>query len=113
MVYISMPRGDLHSVVFPIIDEYGNIADVEITEIYFTVKNAYNLSTVLFQKKLSTGQIQLTSAGYRLNINPEDTNSLSFGVYAFDVELVGPGLKQTTIGQLTLTPEATWAENEG
>ena len=50
---------------------------------------------------------------YTFNIEPEDTDNLDYGTYVFDIELIKTGeIKQTSVGQFTLTSEVTFAENE-
>ena len=50
---------------------------------------------------------------YNFRIDPEDTDNLKIGSYAFDIELVyGDAIKQTTVGTLEITPEVTYAVNE-
>lgn len=113
VVDITMPKGDLKPISFFIKDKQGNVVDVELDEIYFTVKVAYGSRSFLFQKKLSTGDIEKNDNGsYQFDILPEDTDSLKVGKYVFDIEIIGDRLKQTTLGNLTLTNEVTTIENE-
>jgi hypothetical protein len=108
-----MPKGDLKPVSFFVKDQQGNIADVELEEIYFTVKIAYASKGFLFQKKLSAGDIEKNENGsYQFDILQEDTDPLKVGRYVFDIEIIGDRLKQTTIGNLILTDEVTTIENE-
>lgn len=113
MLSISMPRGDIRSVSFTVKDETK--ADVILDEIFFTVKENYNKGPYLFQKRLSTGEIERQDDGsYQFMIRPEDTNGLKFKDYVFDIEvLAGTDIKQTFVGSLQLTSEVTHAENEG
>lgn len=116
---ITMPRGDIRAVYFTVYNNSnGNgektVYDEGFDEIYFTVKTGYNKAEYLFQKRLSTGDIELMEDGvYQFVIEPEDTDNLKFGAYVFDIELVaGTDIKQTFTGSLTLTNEATHASNE-
>lgn len=108
---IEMNRGDLHNVTFEVVDEEGNPVD-GIDEIYWTVKRSANLSEMLIQKRLSDGGIARVDDGYQFDIEPGDTDRLGFNTYPFDIEIVGPGLKKTFLGQLKLLPEVTHAVNE-
>lgn len=113
MMTITMPRGDIRPVVFTVSDNDGGKTDVEIAEIYFTVKKQYADKRFLFQKRLSAGTIVADEAGnYTLTIEAEDTDDLDVSEYVFDIELVGDGLKQTTVGKLVLTDEVTRKCNE-
>lgn len=108
---ITMPRGDIRNIKFCVRD--GEQPKTDFTEIYFTVKKTAQMTDVLFQKKLSDGTIIPAGDGYfRLTIEAADTEELSYGTYRFDIEVVGDGIKQTTVGQLKLTDEVTFASNE-
>lgn len=112
MLRIQMPRGDIRPVNFVV--KGLKDCDIEFDEIYFTVKLASTRPGFLFQKRLSTGDIEIMEDGsYQFTIDSEDTNQLKYGRYVFDFELVsGADIKQTFIGELILTDEATHAENE-
>ena len=114
MLKITMPRGDMKPVEFYISDIDSEDTDIEIDEIYFTVKKGFIYNDIIFQKRLSTGEIeQKEGYTYSFVIEPEDTDNLKFGEYSFDIEIVGPSLKKTFVGKLILSEEATWATNEG
>lgn len=109
---ISMPRGDLRPVAFRVVGVDGG-ATPEITEIYATFKRSFRHTEYLFQKRLSTGDIeQIGEGSYQFSILPQDTDSLPVDSYVFDIEVVGPDLKQTFVGDFVLTNEATYAANE-
>lgn len=111
---ITMPRGDIRPVRFVVFDQDETETEIEFSEIYFTVKRSYADNNFLFQKKLSDGTITpVPEGGYQLVIESADTDPLRIGKYVFDIELVAPGLKQTTVGDLVLTNEVTFATNEG
>ena len=111
---ISMPRGDLRQIKFSINDSSG-IVKTDFDEIYITFKKSYIHDEALFQKKLTTGDIEKDEQGYyHFAINPEDTNNLNYGKYVFDIEVYLESLiKQTTVGTLELTNEVTFVGNEG
>ena len=118
---ISMPRGDLRLIRFLVNDRNGTAADVDFTEIYFTVKRSANDRLYEFQKRLSTGGIvKLGDGDYQLRIDPKDTNKMlvntpRFPNYVFDVQLDYKGsfnIKETFTGTFVLTNEVTYAENE-
>lgn len=111
MFKISMPRGDMRSVAFDV--ALGDTSYTDFDEIYFTVKKNTKTTEILFQKKLSDGGIVLDEGQFVFTIQPEDTNDLKYDTYACDIELVKTGaIKQTNIGQLTITEEVTFASNE-
>lgn len=110
---ITMPRGDIRRVEFSVVDSTDQIFDKDFDEIYMTVKKSYNETDSLFQKKLSDGSIQKEGDSYYFTIKSEDTADLKYGQYVFDIELVrGDVLKQTFLGSIKLTEEATHAANE-
>lgn len=112
MVEIRMHRGDLQEVDFEIVDGDGEEVG-GIDEIFFTVKAIMSQSDLIMQKRLSSGEITKAEGLYHFTINPADTDNLGFNSYPFDIEIVGPGLKKTFLGKLTLEPEVTHAVNEG
>ena len=109
---ISMPRGDLRKVKFCV--KSGDSFVTDFTEIFFTVKDSTRKDAFIFQKTYTNGDIVKGEDNYyHIEIEPEDTDEMIYGTYKFDIEVVGEGIKQTTIGNLTLTDEVTFASNEG
>lgn len=111
---ITMPRGDIRDVQFTVYAANGTVTEYDFTEIFFTVKEKASDAAALFQKSLTGGTITKESTGvYSFSIMPEDTDDLNIGRYVFDIELiVGTTVKQTTLGDLILSPEVTHAGNE-
>ena len=114
MLSIKMARGDIKHFKIAVREGDGSLTNIPFTDIYFTVKRLYRDEGYKFQKRLSNGTIMKDLDGYyEFSINPEDTNDLAFGEYAFDIELVDNGsIKQTTVGRLWLTEEVTYQTNE-
>ena len=116
---ICMPRGDIKLVRFQVMDEDGNISEVDFDEIYFTVKKRYSDTNYLIQKSLTEGGIiKIDTGDYQLRIEPKDTDSLPINrvgeSYDFDIELIFEDqIKQTFAGEFVLTKEVTHAANEG
>ena len=111
MFKITMPRGDMRSVSFSVAMEGSPTVDFD--EIYFTVKKNTKTDDIIFQKKLSDNTIILDNNKFIFTIEPEDTDGQKYGTYACDIELVKTGaIKQTSIGELILTEEVTFASNE-
>jgi len=111
---IVMPRGDLVKKTFVIRMPDKTPYTDALDEIYLTVKKSYLERNYKFQKRLSDGGIEYIGDGrYKFAIEPEDTNTLEFGDYDFDIEIVKIGeIKKTFTGTLTLTMESTHAVNE-
>ncbi len=111
---IRMPRGDIRLVRFIVNNPDGTKADIDFTEVYFTVKKTSKDHSYQFQERLSTGGITKIDLGeYQLKIEPEDTSSMKYGNYKFDVQFVYEDqLKETFVGDFILTEEITFIENE-
>lgn len=76
---ISLIRGDSGAFSISIADTNGNA--VELTDgdvLTFTLRRTPRSPTIVLQK---------TITGRTLNINPTDTQDLTFGAYVYDVEL--------------------------
>ena len=111
---ITMARGDLEIRQFRVLDSNREPFTDQMDEIYFTVKKNAVYTKCEFQKLLTDGGIVPLGDGlYQFTINPEDTDSLEFGSYDFDIELVINGrLKKTFFGKLNLEREVTHVANE-
>ena len=111
---ISMPRGDIRNVPFEVVNEDDSPCETNFDEIIMTCKKCYKDSNVLFQKKLSRGEIMKLDVGqYEYKIMPSDTENLTIGDYEFDIVIFYQNeIKQTTCGTLTLTKDVTHAADE-
>lgn len=111
---IIMPRGDVRPIRFKVLNTDGDRITFELDEVLFTVKKYFTDRDYKFQKKLSDGSIYFGEDGYyHFTIEESDTSKLSYGDYVFDIEIfkynsVSPNIKETTIGQLILTDEASF-----
>lgn len=99
-------RGDSadFDVYLPIKDEEGQIIDEYILQegdvLLFTVKKNTKTEDIIFQK-----------SGQHIEIFPEDTESLSYGKYVYDVELTyASGFRDTVIRptEFKITDEVTY-----
>lgn len=115
MKSIIMPRGDLRPVRVTVRTPDTQQPVTDLDEVYFSVKATYSDVPCLIHKRMSAGDIEnLGDGSYQFSILPEDTDNLKVGKYLYDVELVRiADLKQTFTGELVLTNEVTFAENEG
>ena len=111
---ICLARGDLEVIPFAVYID-GVQEKTSMDEIYFTVKKHYYDESEVFQKRLSDGGIESDGEGaYVLSLNPEDTESLPFGTYDCDIEIVrDPDIKRTFNGTLEISREVTHKSNEG
>ena len=108
---IEFPRGDTCPLKFKLTDKDENVLTLTGSdELYFTVKDNYNTSTVKLQKKYSTGGIVQEEDGYyKLIITADDTDDWNYGSYVFDIEVVSGNYTRTVaIGTLTITNEVTF-----
>jgi hypothetical protein len=115
MINMEMVRGDNKSFKFQRKDSNGDVIETVCDEVYFTVKPSTSNTAVTFQKKLSDGTITFDESDfyYRFEILPADTNGLDYRSYAYDIERILTGKKQTiSLGTLTITDEVTFASNE-
>ena len=116
MLNVTMPRGDIHVIRFQVYDlDTGELSQTDFTEIYMSVKKNIYERDVLFQKKLSDGEIEKLGIGdYQIKLEGSDTDPLDFNkTYPFDIELIYEDeIKQTEYGELELTPEVTCRWNE-
>ena len=103
---IEMVRGDSadFDIYLPIKDEEGQIIGEYTLEegdvLLFTVKKNTKTDEVIFQK-----------SGQHVEILPEDTETLPYGKYVYDVELTyASGFRDTVIRpkELKLTDEVTF-----
>lgn len=113
---MRMTRGDSDRKSFVRRDLNGQIITAMPYAIFFTVKNSYDDENLILQKRLGEG-IEFDGQTYHLSISPEDTESLAYGNYVFDIEVIQDS-EQTykrTIkkGQFILEGESTWKINEG
>ena len=117
---ISMPRGDIRYIRFLVNDPNGTAAELDFSEIYFTIKKSTKDRLYQFQKKLSDGGITKLGLGdYQVKIEPADTAKMFYGTYVGDVQLQYEGsdapdlmLKESFLFDFVLTDEVTYEENE-
>ena len=99
---IYLTRGDTAYLEISITDESGNpYALVDGDKIIFRMKQSTNDKNLILEKEFNTEIL-------RLELTPEDTMSLKFGVYRYEVELVtGAGEHFTIIenAEFEITPE--------
>lgn len=112
MTTIQIIRGDTAQYKFQRVDGDGHVITTAPDALYFTVKESTNKLNYVFQKRLD--DMTLDSDGtYHFTIEPTDTNGLQYGNYAYDIEVIVDGVKNTpAIGTFNILPEVTWVQNE-
>lgn len=111
---IEFPRGDTCPLRFELIDNEGNKIELkDEDELYFTMKKGYGVSEYILQKKFSNAEIKQSDGVCSLVLLPDDTNKLKYGTYVYDLCIKsGDFTKTLCLGQITLTNEATFVNNE-
>jgi hypothetical protein len=114
-----MPRGDTKHLKINVRDSLKQLIDFDLDYIYLTVKKNFTDVEPKFQKSLSDGTITKSDDGvYRTVIMPADTDSLAYGRYVFDIEVIkgdkaAPTFKTTKVGEFIIENESTFDRNEG
>lgn len=118
MLHICMPRGDTKYLKINVRDDQERLIDFDLDDVYLTVKKNFTDTSYKFQKSLATGTITKDSNGvYKTVIMPADTDSLAYGHYVFDIEVIkgdrsAPTFKTTKVGEFIIDNESTFARNE-
>lgn len=85
---ISLTRGDSATFSLNIVRNDGSVYDFSDDTVVFTVKKNTQTTTILFQKTFFSGEIDIT---------PEDTSELAYGVYKYDVQVTTQAGKVYTV----------------
>ena len=115
---IGVHRGDIYYACFVVLNPDETPVDIDFDTVYFTVKKCPKTKVVIFQKSLAEGTIVKVEPGtYQLKIEPEDTSTMSFGKYAFDIQFeykngLSDVIKETFRGDFDVLEEVTYPENE-
>lgn len=111
---IEFPRGDTCPLSMTLTDADGNVLiPTAGDEIYFTVKKSYMSQNSVLQKKYTNGDFTIDNGMIRFVLSHEDTASLDYGNYNYDIQFKSSDYVKTILkGSITLTEEATWINNE-
>lgn len=112
---MQLTRGDSKTIRFRRISkETGEVITKLPLEVYFTMKEDYRKEDYIFQKTLENGIVFNEEDNYYyLTIKPEDTDGIEFGIYNYDIQIVDEeDYKHTITGDIKITREVTWSENE-
>lgn len=117
---IVLTRGDSCLISFNIKDAYGQNYQLKVGDsLYFTVKKSFYTEDVVFQKTYENGiSYNSEKNEYLINITQDTTSDLPFGQNVYDIKIViskegaAPIVKTLIKGTFTLTPNATYKENE-
>lgn len=109
---MTLVRGDTGAFKFQRLDSDGEPITATPTAMYFTVKKTYANSADVFQKTLADMTMDADGT-WHFVIAPEDTATLDYGAYVFDLEVTTDEYVQTIAkGKLILDEEATWVRNK-
>ena len=111
---MEFTRGDTYRFKFQRKDADGNAITTIADKLWFSVKKDYYTKKLLFQKRLDNETITFDEEGYyHITINPDDTESLVYGKYVYDIQVEDTGYKFTiSKGDMIITEEVTFKENE-
>ena len=105
---ISMTRGDSEAIKVTVKDTLGNAVPLVTGDtIHFTVREHIRSATKIIEKIIT----EFDDGEALININPQDTNELSYISYVYDIQLTREnGTVKTIIppSQLTITGEVTY-----
>lgn len=110
---LEFTRGDTQFIKFQLKDGEGNPIVLTLDDkLYFTVKQNRNSKKILIQKKYPDS-IQYADGYFYFTLESEDTSSLSYGTFQYDIELKsGEYVKTLGLGTISLTDEITFKEDE-
>ncbi len=110
---MQIVRGDDKTFSIERYDADGKLITDKAEELIITCKeNAYT-SKVIFQKKLSAGDIEFKDGVYSFEIKGADTEKLSYGTYYLDIVAYENGKKRTVhIDELEVTKHYNFNEGE-
>ena len=107
-----LTRGDTGRYKFSRKNAAGEVIMERPETMFFTVKDSYETSGVIFQKSLS--DMSMDGEGvWHFTIEPADTERLAVKAYVWDIEVTTDRYVKTIAkGKLTLKSEATWYSNK-
>lgn len=117
MKKISVVQGDTSKIYkFKRKDAEGNVITTLPLKMWITFKETTNCSKALFQKTLENGiTFSSNDNHYRFQLQPEDTENLSYGEYTFDIKVINENNDKKTIledGILEVKDHSTHKCNE-
>lgn len=110
---MQIVRGDDKTFSIERYDVDGKLITDKAEELIITCKeNAYT-NKVIFQKKLSVGDIEFKDGVYSFEIKGSDTEKLSYGTYYLDVVVYENNKKRTVhLDELEVTKHYNFNEEE-
>lgn len=118
---IRFVRGDTHIINLEVSDSNGSAYAPGINDIItMTVRSNDDLGTAVITKETGiaeegeTPDVVASGTGWSITLHPEDTATLAYGKYVYDIELDMEGVIQTVIpmSSFILDREVTYSESE-
>lgn len=109
---MNIVRGDTGAFKFQRLNADGEPITSTPDAMYFTVKKTFSTNTYVLQKTLSDMTLGEDDC-WHFVLEPNDTASLGYGTYVYDIEVTTGEYVQTIAkGKLMLEEEATWKTNK-
>lgn len=110
---LTMRRGDTKFLKFTRHTKDGEPILEKADKVYFTVKTEDLKKSPVIQKTIDDMVFDDNTGEYRFRIQPEDTESLSFISYKYDIQIVSDDVVSTpAVGRLRLLEEVTFKTDE-
>lgn len=115
IVYFVFKRGDSFRFKTRLRLKSGEgIKKEDIKELYVTVREGFDdVFPIIFKKTID--DVEIADSYAHIIFNPEDTENLNYGTYAFDLEVTlntTPVIRKTKSGKFTLSKETTIHKKE-
>lgn len=105
-------RGDNKIFTFQRKNKNGEVITEKPDKMYLTIKRNEYEKQALIQKTFDNG-IRFENDTYYIDFVPEDTDSLNFGKYVYDIEIInGDIVKTIKKDAFIIESEVTHKENE-
>lgn len=109
---MNIVRGDTGAFKFQRLNAGGEPITSTPDSMFFTVKKTFSTNTYVLQKNLSDMTLGEDDC-WHFVLEPNDTASLDYGTYVYDIEVTTGEYVQTIAkGKLMLEEEATWKTNK-
>ena len=110
---MQIVRGDDKTFSIERYDADGKLITDRAEELVITCKSNAYTNKIIFQKKLSVGDIEFKDGVYSFEIKGSDTEKLSYGTYYLDIVIYENNKKRTVhLDELEVTKHYNFNEGE-
>lgn len=110
---MQIVRGDDKTFSIERYDADGKLITDRAEELVITCKSNAYTNKIIFQKKLSVGDIEFKDGVYSFEIKGFDTEKLSYGTYYLDIVIYENNKKRTVhLDELEVTKHYNFNEGE-